>query len=107
MTTTIQDSMRDLLDRLRTQTVYGDPIERDGATFIPAVKVRGGGGGGNDTAGNVGGGFGMTATPVGMFVIRDGSATWQPAIDVNRIALGGQLVAIVALFVAWRLLRRR
>ena len=107
MTTSFQDTMRDWLDRLRVQTVYGEAMERDGAVYIPAVKVRGGGGGGNDAGGSSGGGFGMTAKPAGVFVLHDGTATWQPAIDVNRIVLGGQLVAIAALLVAWALLRRR
>jgi hypothetical protein len=32
---------------------------------------------------------------------------WEPAIDVNRIVLGGQLVAIVALLVLRTFLKRR
>ena len=32
-----------------------------------------------------------------MFVIRDGAVRWRPAVDVNRVILGGQLVAITAL----------
>ena len=32
---------------------------------------------------------------------------WQPAVDVNRIILGGQIVAIVFLVVLRRVLRRR
>ena len=39
----------------------------------------------------------MTARPVGAFIVRDGELTWRPAMDVTRIVLGGQLVAIVAL----------
>jgi hypothetical protein len=42
-----------------------------------------------------------------MYVIRDGNAVWQPAIDVNRIVLGTQVVAIVALLVLRSILRRR
>jgi hypothetical protein len=39
----------------------------------------------------------MGARPVGAFVIRDGELSWRPAVDVTRIALGGQVVAVVAL----------
>ena len=39
----------------------------------------------------------MTARPVGAFIIRNGEPSWRPAVDVNRIVLGGQVVVIVAL----------
>lgn len=82
-------------DAISVQRVYGEPIERDGVLVIPAAKVRGMGGGGGDNQNNGGGGFGITAKPAGAYVIRNGEVKWEPAIDVNRIALGGQLVAIV------------
>ena len=40
-------------------------------------------------------------------MIRDGEVTWRPALDVNKIVLGGQLVAVVALLVARSMVRRR
>jgi hypothetical protein len=33
---------------------------------------------------------GLTAIPVGAFVIRDGVLRWRPAVDVNRVVLGAQ-----------------
>lgn len=84
-------------DVLTVRRVYGDPIERDGVTVIPAAKVRGGGGGGSDVQGNGGGGFGVSATPAGAYVIRDGRVIWRPALDLNRTILMGQIVAIVFL----------
>jgi hypothetical protein len=39
----------------------------------------------------------MSAYPVGAFMIRGNELSWRPAIDVNRIILGGQIVAIVAM----------
>ena len=74
---------------------------------LPAAKVRGGGGGGGDTEGNGGAGFGITAKPAGVFVIRDGDAEWKPALDLNRVILGGQLVAIVAFLALRAIFRRR
>ena len=106
MTTAVQ-AAANALEGMHVKRVFGEPIERDGALFIPAAKVRGGGGGGGDTEGNGGAGFGITAKPAGMYVIRDGKATWQPAIDVNRVILGGQIVAIVALLVLRSILKRR
>src|SRR5215207_9954913 len=76
--------------------------EKDGVTVIPAARVQGGAGagGGEDPQGQgtgSGSGFAMTARPVGAFIIRDCELSWRPAVDVNRIVLGGQVVAVVAL----------
>ena len=38
----------------------------------------------------------VNAKPVGVFVIKDGSATWVPAVDQTRIALLGELIGLVA-----------
>jgi hypothetical protein len=35
-----------------------------------------------------------------VFAIRDGAVSWRPAVVVNRVILGGHLVAIEALLVA-------
>jgi hypothetical protein len=32
-----------------------------------------------------------------VFVVREGEVAYRPAVDVNRIVLGGQIVAVVAL----------
>jgi uncharacterized spore protein YtfJ len=100
-------------DALTVRRVFGDPIERDGAIVIPVARVRGGGGGGGGRgeaeqhgATGWGGGFGLDARPVGVYVIREGQVSWQPAIDVTRIALQGQIVAIAALLVIRTLVRR-
>jgi uncharacterized spore protein YtfJ len=82
-------------DAVTVKRVYGDPIEKNGVTLIPAAKVSGGGGGGGDAENNGGGGFGISAKPVGAYVIRGDAVEWQPALDINRIVLGGQVVAIV------------
>jgi len=84
-------------DAVTVRRVYGDPYQVEGITIIPAASVMGGGGGGADTQGNGGGGFGVRARPAGAWIIKDGDAQWRPAVDVTRIALMGQIVAIVAL----------
>ena len=76
-------------DALTVRRVFGDPIERDGVTIVPAAIVRGGAGGGGDNENNGGGGFGLHARPAGAYVIRDGEVRWRPAIDINRLALLG------------------
>lgn len=76
-------------DALTVKRVYGEPIERDGVTVVPAAAVRGGAGGGGEGGdnGGGGGGFGIVARPIGAYVIRDGSVSWRPALDVNRLLL--------------------
>ena len=86
-------------DAITVRRVFGDPIERDGVTVIPAAKVRGGGGGGGDVQGNGGGGFGISASPAGAYVIKNGTVRWEPALDLNRTIFMGQVVGIVALLV--------
>ena len=103
----VDEMLTGVRDAMRAPTVFGAAIARAGRTVIPAAKVRGGGGGGEDTEHNGGGGFGVTAKPAGAYVIRNGAVEWQPAIDVNRIVMGDQLVAIVALFVLWRWIASR
>ena len=99
-------------DTLTVKRVFGEPYEKDGVTIIPAARVQGGAGagGGEDPQGQgsgSGSGFGMTARPVGAFIIRGGELSWRPAVDVNRIVLGGQVVAVVALLTVRAIIRSR
>ena len=93
------DTVNQMRDAITVRRVYGEPYQEDGITIIPAAHVVGGGGGGGDTLGNGGSGFGMSARPVGAWVIKDGEATWRPAFDLNRTVLLGQVIAIVFLLV--------
>jgi uncharacterized spore protein YtfJ len=99
-------------DTLTVKRVFGEPYEKNGVTVIPVARVQGGagGGGGEGPQGQgkgSGSGFGMTARPVGAFLIRGNDLTWRPAIDVNRIALGGQIVAIFALLTIRAIVKAR
>ncbi len=102
------DGVRDIITVKR---VYGDPYEKNGMTVIPAAAVRGGGGGGEGRRGDdeagTGGGMGMIGRPSGAWVIHDGDVTWKPAVDVNRIVLGAQIVALTAIVVRGSILRRQ
>ena len=69
-----------------------------------------GGGGGEGPEGQgsgTGGGFGVNAKPAGAFVVRGDDVDWRPAIDVNRIIMGGQLIAAAALLLAVTVVRAR
>ncbi|MGH3080445.1 MAG: sporulation protein [Gaiellaceae bacterium] len=83
----IDELLQGARDAITVKRVYGDPIESEGVTIVPAAVVRGGGGGGGDDENNGGGGFGLHARPAGAWIIRDGDASWKPAIDLNRVAL--------------------
>jgi uncharacterized spore protein YtfJ len=108
----VHDVIVQARDALTVKRVFGEPYDKDGVTVIPAARVQGGAGGGTgeDPQGQgkgSGSGFGMTARPVGAFVLRDGELSWRPAVDVNRIVLGGQLVAIVALLTVRAIVKAR
>lgn len=95
---------------LSAKRVFGEPVRQDGLTIIPAAKVAGGAGGGSSEArdeqhpAGEGGGFGVAAKPAGVYVIRGEKVQWIPAVDVNRVILGAQLVAASGL-IAWGLSR--
>jgi uncharacterized spore protein YtfJ len=89
-------------DAMTVKRVYGDPVEGEGVTLVPGAVVIGGGGGGGDNEGNGGGGFGLGARPIGAWVIRDGDATWKPAVDMSVLAFWGFMLGL-----AFVLRRRR
>ena len=108
----VQEVLAQARDSMTVKRVYGEPYEKDGVTIIPAARVQGGAGagGGEDPQGQgrgSGSGFGVNARPVGAFIIRGGELSWRPAVDVNRIILGGQAVLIVALLTIRTIIKAR
>jgi uncharacterized spore protein YtfJ len=94
----VDELLRGAQDAMTVRRVYGDPVETEGVTIVPAAAVRGGAGGGGDSEHNGGAGFGLNARPVGAWVLRDGEATWSPAVDVNRIAVLAFLLGLAFAF---------
>ena len=117
-------------DALTVRRVFGEAYERDGTLVIPVAKVWGatGSGAGSGQSGasaepegdavpagtqvghGGGGGYGVRVKAVGVFVVDGAGAHWRPALDLNRVILGGQLVAAVVLStcaLAWAVRRRR
>ncbi len=102
-------------DAMSVKRVFGEPYEKDGVTVIPVAKIMGGAGGGSGPAPEggaattpgepgatpmgTGWGYGLGASPAGVYVIRGSEVEWKPAIDVNRLAVQRALVAVVALLV--------
>src|SRR5262249_27567005 len=107
----LQETLAKATEAISAKSVFGQIIQQDGVVVLPAARIRGGGGGGTgQTRGGeekgIGTGFGITAMPAGAFVFKDGKVRWKPAIDVNRIILGGQLILLVALFTVGRTIAR-
>jgi uncharacterized spore protein YtfJ len=108
----VQEVLAQARDAMTVKRVFGEPYEKNGVTVIPAARVQGGagGGGGEGPEGQgrgSGTGFGLSARPVGAYLIRGDEVTWRPAVDLNRIVLGGQVVAIVALLTIRAIVRTR
>jgi len=114
----VQDVMANIRDSLSVKRVFGDAYEKNGTTVIPVARILGGGGGGGgamprDVAGadgaveGSGGGFGVIARPAGVFVIKDGDALWRPAVDVTRVIIGAQFVAVAGLLTVRSILKAR
>jgi uncharacterized spore protein YtfJ len=115
------DTIAHTIESNTSRRAYGEPVTIGEVTVIPAARVtgRGGGGGGggvdSDHPGNQqqrsgegsGGGLMQSARPVGALVVRGSEVSWRPALDVNRIILGGQIVAIVGLLVLRSFLKSR
>lgn len=105
------DAVQDLLT---VRKVFGQMYEKDGVTIIPVAEVRGGAGGGGGEGSEeqrgrgsgTGFGFGVKVRPTGVFVVKEGDVSWMPSVDVTRIVLGGQLVAIAAMLVIRGAIRR-
>ena len=103
-----QEALRSLREALSAGQVFGEPVERDGVTVIPAATVIGGGGGGGGSKGSgkretdagepttgAGMGLGLAAWPAGAFEIHEGRVAWRPTLDITRILLSALGVGLV------------
>jgi uncharacterized spore protein YtfJ len=119
---TLSEMVEGAADAIGVKRVFGEPYEKNGVTVIPAARFTGGAGGGESTleppAGDGaagegrsinagGGGFGVGGRPAGAYVIRGNDVQWMPAIDVNRLMFGFQLVLIVFLLVVRTIIKAR
>ena len=109
----LTEILDDAKETIGSKGVFGTPFEKNGVTIIPAARIMGGAGAGEgptrrtedevvgDGTGTVptgsGGGFGVSGQPTGAFVIKGDKVTWLPAVDVNRLMFGFQIVMVVFL----------
>jgi uncharacterized spore protein YtfJ len=124
LTTRAMQTLDNARQAILGQRVFGEAYEVGDVTVIPVSVVRGGGGAGTgegqgptDSASEdaasegsgsgAGAGFGINARPVGVYVVKQGEVEWKPAFDPMRVALGGQVVAIVALLTLRKIFGKR
>ncbi len=100
--------LRSSQESINPSRVFGEPFHVDGAVILPVAIVGGGGGAGTRSDRQNGIGLGFGAKPAGVYVIRNGDATWRPAVNINLIVAGGQLVALAGILAlrAWLTHRR-
>jgi uncharacterized spore protein YtfJ len=105
----VEEIVAQAKDSIGAKAVFGAPYEKNGLTIIPAAQFMGGAGGGEgqapaagETEASVqtamtgsGGGYGVSGKPTGAFVIKGDKVSWVPAVDVNRLMLGFQIVMVV------------
>lgn len=113
--TDVLEVLQGVVDRVRAGMVFGEPVSKDGVTILPVARISGGGGGGGgsgqqsggqDMDGS-GGGFGLIARPVGVYVLRDRQVTWSPATDTTKVILGFQLLGFAALMIVRAVIKSR
>lgn len=108
------EQLSSIVDRIKehanVDTVYGEPIERDGKTVVPVAKIaygfgggygsdgrKGSGKNGEDSDGGEGGGIGggVNATPAGVVEITDDETRFIKFTNVKKLA------AIAGLFLVF------
>lgn len=94
---------RDVIDTLAADPdasrVFGEPYQTpDGTTIVPVAKRHRAG---DDPRNRLG------AKPLGIFVVKDGKASFVPAADATKIAMMGILVGLVSATLAGVAMVRR
>jgi uncharacterized spore protein YtfJ len=112
----VLDKLGAVKDAMTVRRAFGESYQVAGVTMVPVATVRGGGGGGGGEGSAPGGegtgtgaglGFGVMVRPFGVYIVKDGEVSWQPAIDVLRVVIGGQLLALTAILALRRRRKRR
>ncbi len=94
-----------LIEMKKSASVSGDKIEVDGITIIPVSKVSiGFAGGGADVSDNkkgkfknpAGTGAGITDTPQGFLVIKDGNVKFLPVLDGKKTIAGDVISTVIS-----------
>ncbi len=97
----LRDALDSIVPDAAAAQVYGQTYETvDGVTIVPVARVRG-----KSKAGDAE--LRLSAWPVGVFVVKDGQASWVPAVDKTRIMAIGALTGLVSATLATLAMVRR
>ncbi|HET9999618.1 MAG TPA: spore germination protein GerW family protein [Ktedonobacteraceae bacterium] len=112
-TDSVVQAVSQLVSNASVETVFGQPIERDGATIIPCSEISvgfgmGSGTGpvdehGNPTGGGSGGGGGSQGRPIAVIVMSQEGVRIEPILDLTKVALAGITTGAFMLFWIGRL----
>jgi uncharacterized spore protein YtfJ len=113
----LRETLRAARDAVSARQVFGEPVERDGVTVIPAASVLGGGGGGGGDGATRreeqwpesggGFGFGLWGRPVAAIEITERGIEWKSApLDLTGVLMVGLMFAAPAVLAAWLRHRR-
>ena len=93
----VEQVLTQLVSNVGANTVFGQPVERDGATVIPCSEIAvglgmGTGSGplderGNSTGSGGGGGGGSRGRPVAIIVMTKDGVRVEPVLDLTKIVL--------------------
>ncbi len=115
VTNSVGQVLGQLANAARVDAVFGQPIERDGATIIPCAEIAvglgmGTGSGPMDEHGKPvgsggGGGGGSRGRPIAVIVMSRDGVRVEPVLDLTKIVLGSLTTGAFMLFWLGRLAR--
>lgn len=107
-TGSVQQVLSQLVSSANVDTVFGRPIERDGATVIPCSEIAvgfgmGSGTGpvderGNPTGAGSGGGGGSQGRPIAVIVMTKEGVRIEPVLDLTKVVLAAFTTGAFMLF---------
>lgn len=108
VTGSIEQVLNRLVSNATVDTVFGRPVERDGATIIPCSEVMvgfgmGSGTGpvdaqGNPTGAGSGGGGGSQGRPIAVIVMTKDGVRVEPVLDLTKVVLAAFTTGAFMLF---------
>jgi uncharacterized spore protein YtfJ len=117
----VNSQVDEMVNRMNTSAVFGEPIQQGDMTLIPVASVTYGFGSGQGwgrgkeedapadappgEGAGVGGGGGGRARPLGFIKIDPSGATWEPTMDMTRVSVGGMLLAGWIVFWVMKMIR--
>jgi len=114
-TGSIEQIVSQLVSNAHVDSVFGRPIERDGATIIPCSEIAvgfgmGSGTGpvderGNKTGSGGGGGGGSQGRPIAVIVMTKEGVRIEPILDLTKVVLAAFTTGAFMLFWFGRLTR--